>query len=361
MEKRILVFILTLFMVSACSKRETPEDKGTGYLTLNITNGSTSLKAGVEITDFTLRISDGYAEVLKERIGDLPEQIALSAGVYAIEACSADFSEPRFDMPFYSGKTTVEIEAGETKEASLICAQGNAGIKVVWSKDFPILYGTYQAQINCNEGYLTYSPTEERTGYFLPGTVSISIMADGLTINGGTITLAAKDMVTATLRPKEMPSGSLTVEITVDDSVNPREVEVIVDPDSDFTGENSDTNPYNITQAITRQGETAVWIRGYIVGSNPSTTSTYDFRNPATWQATNIVLADGTGVTDSNKCIFVSLPSSGAARTNLNLISHPENLNHRLTIKGNLGTYLSRNGLTNVSSSNTISSVYILE
>jgi len=341
MKKRIIFCVVSFFALCTCNK--TPEEKGTGYLTLNISQ-STSQKAEIEITDFILRINDSYADVLKERISDLPAQIALPAGSYIIEAYSGEFSEPKFETPFYSGKTTVEIEADEAKEASLICSQGNAGIKIVWTGDFSTRYSTYQAQIYCNEGYLNYSSTESRVGYFLPGTVSVSILADGQTITGGTITLAARDVVTAAMRPVAVESGSFAIGISIDETVNERNVEITVDPN--YTGANSETNPYTIAQAIARQGENAVWVTGYIVGAKPS--SGYDFINGETWQATNIVLADDIDETSDTKVIFVELGSSGQYRTNLNLPEHPDILHRKVLLKGNLLAYQSRAGLRNL-------------
>lgn len=335
-----MLLLLSVGVICACSQKETPE-KGTGYLTLNISRG-TSLKSDVEIADFTLRINDGHADAVKERIADLPAEIALPVGTYTIEAYSLEFSGPKYETPFYSGKTTVDIEAGETKEASLVCSQGNAGVKVVWAGEFSTKYSTYQAQINCDAGYLNYSSTESRTGYFLPGTVSVSILADGQTINGGTIALAARDMVTAILRLKEAPAGSLSIDLSVDETVNNREVEVIVDPE--YTDVNSETNPYTIARAIERQGENEVWIIGYIVGSKPS--SGYDYVNSAGWQHTNIVLADDIAETSDTNCIFVELVS-GTFRNSLNLVDNAGNLHRQIVIKGNLAAYHSRSGLKN--------------
>ena len=343
MEKQILLLMTSLFVMCACSKKETTGEKETGYLTLNIIQGA-SLKADVEITDYMLRISDGQTEFVKERIGDLPEQIALPVGSYTVEAYSMEFLQPQFDMPFYSGKTTVEIEAGETNEILLTCSQGNAGVKVVWSNDFPKKFQTYEAQITCDEGYLHYSSEETRTGYFLPGTVSVTILADGQTINGGTITLFARDMVTANLRPKESLSGGLTIEISVDVTVNPREVEVIVDPDYRTVEPNSETNPYSIEQAIEHQGENGVWVEGYIVGA----TTAQNFVT-GNIQATVLVLADDVEETSSTKTILVQLQSGTKPREDLNLVDNPENLYQKVAVKGNLATYSSRPGLLNTS------------
>jgi hypothetical protein len=137
-------------------------------------------------------------------------------------------------------------------------------------------------------------------------------------------------------------SGSLSINISIDEAVNEREVDVLVDPD--YTGANSETNPYTIAQAIARQGESAVWVTGYIVGSKPS--SGYDYVNGA-WQQTNIVLADDINETRDTNCIFVELPA-GANRNILNLIDNPGHLHRRILIRGNLLAYQSRNGLRNI-------------
>jgi hypothetical protein len=345
MRKVVLFLILSVFLTYACSKKETHKT-ASGYLTLNISQ-STSLKNDIDINEFILKISDSRGALLEEYISDLPERIELPVGSYVIEAYSIEFSEPKFDTPFYLGRTVVEIVSGETREASLVCSQGNAGIKLVWSNDFRLLFSTYHAQIRCNEGYLSYSSTETRTGYFLPGTVTVTILADGQTINGGTITLAAKDMVTVALRPKDASSsGNISISMSIDETVNERDEEIIIDPEDINTGANSETNPYTIAQAIAKQGETEVWVVGYIVGAKPS--SGYNFVNPDTWQATNIVLADNIAETNDNNVVFVELLSGSKYRTNLNLMDHAANLHRRVLIKGNLLQYQSRSGLRNL-------------
>lgn len=348
MKRQTCILILSLFVMWACSEKETPEEKGTGYLTVNIGAG-TGLKADIHIEDFILRITDGDGkEEVRGRIGELQSQIALPAGNYTVEAHSVDFSDPKFDVPCYSGTTTAEIVAGETKEVSLVCTQSNAGIKVVWSNEFADLYQTYQAEARCGAGYLSYSATEARTGYFPAGTVSLKISADGKTLNGGTVALEARDLVTVTLRPKVSPTGGFSVTITVDETVNKHDVEFIIDPNDEYTetGNGSEANPYSVAQAIANQGGVDVWVIGYIVGSKPGTG--WDFIN-GTWQATNIILADDASETANTKCIAVEL-GTGSFRTNLNLVDHPELLHRKIAIKGNLLAYQSISGLRNLTS-----------
>ena len=55
MKKRTLVLVLSLFVMWACSEKESPEGRGTGYLTVNVGSGA-GLKADVLIEDFILLI-----------------------------------------------------------------------------------------------------------------------------------------------------------------------------------------------------------------------------------------------------------------------------------------------------------------
>jgi len=47
MHRQVFLFILSLFVICACSKKETSDERETGYLTLNITQ-ATNLKADVD-------------------------------------------------------------------------------------------------------------------------------------------------------------------------------------------------------------------------------------------------------------------------------------------------------------------------
>lgn len=342
MKGSLFFFTLLFFIMWGCSDQDTPLEKGIGYLTLNIQQAS-DLKSDMEIDDFILSIYDMKDHLLvRETIGNLPEQVTLPADRYKVTVYSMEFTDPKFDTPCFSGETEIEIAADETKEIHLTCTQINAGIKILWSNEFAEAYSTYQAEVRSGSARLVYSSVETRTGYFLPGTVTLHISADGQEMHGGSIFLNAKDMVNATLRPVATSSGALSVSLTIDETINERNLDIFPDP----AGENSQDNPYNIAKAIERQGGTEVWVEGYIVGSKPS--SGWEFTNSATWQASNIVLADNADETDSYKCIPVELPSSGSIRNSLNLPANPELLKKKILIRGNLLVYHSRPGLRNI-------------
>ena len=334
------VFFL-IFLVLACSDTEQQRENASGYLLLNIVR-NVSLKAEVDTQEFILRVSSARSEVFKERIGALPAQITLPVSSYIVEVYSMDFAEPRFEAPFYYGRTIVEVEPDTENEAMIVCAQGNAGVKIVWSNDFSDAFSTYQAHISCTHGYLNYSATEIRTGYFLPGSITISIMADGQTINAGTMSLSAQDMITVNLHPNSSLSGNLALAMAFDNTLNEREVDIIISP----IAPNSETNPYTVAQAIERQGEDDVWVSGFIVGSKPSVG--YDFVN-GQWQNTNIVIADDIFETNEHNVVFVEL-STAALRNNIGITggNNHERLHRQVVIKGNLRTYQSRAGLRNI-------------
>ena len=84
------------------------------------------------------------------------------------------------------------------------------------------------------------------------------------------------------------------------------------------------------------------YIRGYIVGYYNGSSIVF---NPSSQQMSssraenNVILADNIEETDWRNVIIVELPTKTALRSKVNLNSNPENLHHRLTVKGLLGDY----------------------
>lgn len=109
--------------------------------------------------------------------------------------------------------------------------------------------------------------------------------------------------------------------------------------------EGSSGAPYTVAEAIAKQGKTAVWVKGYIVGSFDGSITKF---KPGTEGAvaSNVALADTQGETDVEKMIPVQL-GSGALKNAVNLVDHPENFNKQIKIKGDLDTYYSVPGLKN--------------
>lgn len=133
----------------------------------------------------------------------------------------------------------------------------------------------------------------------------------------------------------------------------------IIDPDTGGggggtgSGDGSQGNPYSVADGQANQGSTdTVWTQGYIVGcvkngiSSVSSASDVIIGASSGWDSqTNVLIADSPDETDYTKCIAVNLPSNRPLRTDVNLVSHPENYKKQLAVRGILRTYFSIPGL----------------
>ena len=92
-------------------------------------------------------------------------------------------------------------------------------------------------------------------------------------------------------------------------------------------------NAFSVSQAKDNVGEVDVWITGYIVGGDLSS-SRCSFTPPFS-SRTNIAIADKASCTDKASCMSVQL-SSGAIRDALNLVDNPGLLGTQVWIKGDI-------------------------
>jgi len=94
-------------------------------------------------------------------------------------------------------------------------------------------------------------------------------------------------------------------------------------------------------------GEKDIWVMGYIVGGDLSSSSmslTPPFRS-----MTNLAIAHSPFVVEKDSCVSVQLPK-GAIRDSLNLVSNPERLWKQVYIKGDIvDAYFGIHGIKNVS------------
>ncbi|HEY5507561.1 MAG TPA: DUF6359 domain-containing protein [Paludibacter sp.] len=128
-----------------------------------------------------------------------------------------------------------------------------------------------------------------------------------------------------------------------------QEGEATVDPTDVVSGDGSEATPYNVAGGIANQGASK-WVKGYIVGyaSAAASGTVFTFTADTCTQATNILIAGSSTITDPTKCIPVQLPT-GAVRTGLNLKDVKANLGKQVTLYGSLELYFSKPGLKNTS------------
>ena len=111
---------------------------------------------------------------------------------------------------------------------------------------------------------------------------------------------------------------------------------------------NSESSPYSIAEAFKHSGDTAVWVKGYIVGNvNGQVFDTGCVFAPPFTAASNIILADALTETNPDNCMPVQLPY-GDIRTALSLVSNPDNYHQSLLLKCDLSSYFSVPGIKNV-------------
>lgn len=110
-------------------------------------------------------------------------------------------------------------------------------------------------------------------------------------------------------------------------------------------GDGTEANPYSVAQAISKQGEKGVYVKGYIIGAARSGKGGPKLIESS---GTNIMLAESMDETDVAKMIPVQLPKEAASRDALNLADHPENKGKLVAVNGDLTAYFSAPGLKNV-------------
>jgi len=89
----------------------------------------------------------------------------------------------------------------------------------------------------------------------------------------------------------------------------------------------------SIAQAKNNIGAEDVWVYGYIVGGDLSSSSA-SFNSPFS-SRTNIVIASKSSVTNKSSCLSVRL-EKGDVRDELNLVDNPDNLGCEVFLKGNI-------------------------
>jgi hypothetical protein len=108
----------------------------------------------------------------------------------------------------------------------------------------------------------------------------------------------------------------------------------------------SSAEAMTVSQARSSAGAEDVWISGYIVGGD-LTSSSASFSPPFS-SRTNIVLGPRSSVSSRSSCLAVSLPS-GEIRDDLNLVDNPSLLGRKVVVRGDIvGSYYGLPGLKNL-------------
>ena len=114
-----------------------------------------------------------------------------------------------------------------------------------------------------------------------------------------------------------------------------------------YAGDGTKENPYTVAEVKsncpTEGAINDVYVKGYIVGTAKSNSAFSE--EPV---ISNLFIADSQTETDATNCVPVELKKGSNARTELNLVDHPDNLGKLVVLCGSVTQYFSVPGVKSV-------------
>lgn len=309
--------------------------------------------AGEEVpdtNDFILKIVAQDGSVIYDGpYGRSPETVSVPAGSCNVSIRSSGFSRPAFASPQYGDDQCIVVPAGGVMDVSLSCVQLNAGIRLKISSDFLTAYPKGVLFVRGEDGQLMYSYSEKRIAYFLPGSISVVLSDSGKETLLMTRAIEAREVLSVKMDVAESQSGTQGSGITVqlDTSRIWTDDELVLGEES-LKGD-SPQNAMTVSVAKTNVGRKDVWVSGYVVGGDLSSSDEGISYAPPFDSATNLAIASRAVVSGKSSCLSVQLPS-GDIRDALNLVSNPGLIGRRISIRGDItASYFGLTGIKNVS------------
>ncbi len=309
----------------------------------NLQNPSSRAAASFPDTNsFHLNITGPEGgQVYDGTYGDAPESFSVPAGSYTVSVRSCSFTEPIFDCPQYGDTRIVSVPSGGKCGVKLSCTQLNAGIRLRADDSFVVSYPGASLILKSVDGSLMYGYSEKRTAFFNPGTIWLDLS------DGGSITtlfsriLSPQEILTLNLSAADTPAGNGGG--TAEDSPTAGRISISVDTSRNWTVDSfvsggtaagsELSSAYSVGQAKAHIGESGVWVYGYIVGGD-CTSSNCSFTPPFS-SDTHLLIAPKTSSADKASCLSVEL-RKGDIRDALNIKDHPELLGSQIFVKGDI-------------------------
>lgn len=311
-------------------------------------------KASAEIpdtNDFILKITDAKGKALYEgAYGQSPESLLVDPGNYTVSIQSLTFTAPAFARPQYGDEQVVVVKGGSSVTVKLNCTLLNAGIRLKIAPDFLTSYPDGVLYVKSSDARLMYSYSEKRIAYFKPGAVSLVLYDNGKDETLLTRTLAAQEILTLNISaPGGGKATSSAIQVAVDTTKNWQSESYVIgggNSGSNTGGETGDA--ISASEAGNHAGENDVWVYGYIVGGDLTTSGT-TVKTSSVTKNTHLAIAARASVTAKASCVAVELPK-GDLRDALNLVDHPDLIGTRIYLHGNIvASYFGTTGLKNVS------------
>ena len=358
-DRNFFFLILALAAFSAfsvsCDKSDAAES-GDGELRLYFSyvpeGFSDETKSLVEIpdtNDFLLDVRDESGEVIYNgKFGDSPESIRVSPGSYTVKVVSGEFNFPAFSKPQFGDEQCIVVEKGGIVNVALECRQLNSGIRLNIDKNFLTEYPEGVLFLRSSSGSLMYGYSERRIAYFKPGNVSLVLSQGAEDKTLFTRVLGAQEILVLDINVSSGTSDSDSgISILIDTSRIWLNDEYLLGSENGTGSGSTEDRPLSVNQAKESIGAEDVWVKGYIVGGD-LTSSSISFSTPFS-SATNLAIAARSSASSKESCMSVSLPS-GKIRDALNLVDRPQLLGRQVCLKGDIvESYFGIPGLKNVS------------
>ncbi len=333
--------LILLSSINSCEILGLSPEEKLGELRIAFAGEQESLtRAGIAIpdtSDFLLTIKDSKGKPVYEgKYGDSPESFPLSSDSYTVTIVSEEFSKPKFSSPQFGDEQCILVPEGKTVDLKLVCMQMNSGIRLKIDSGFLDEYPEGVLMLKSSSGRLVYGYSEKRIAYFKPGEVSL-ILNEGKT---------DKLLMTRELKPRDIlelkvgvavsggsgsGDGLWNMSVVVDTLRNWKYDSYIIGGDNG--GGSGTYDAMTVAEALSSIGEEEVWVSGYIVGGDLSSSSA-SFQKPFE-SRTNILLGPRSSTSDKESCLSVQLPS-GELRETLNLVDSPELLGRKVCLKGDI-------------------------
>lgn len=288
----------------------------------------------LDTNSFILNVSDSKGAVIYSgSFGAAPSRIMVSEGTYTVSIVSGEFTTPLFDAPQYGDTRVVAVKSGEDCSVILECAQLNSGVRLKIDPAFLTVFPDAVMYLKSPDGKLMYGYAEKRVAYFKPGKVSLVMNRSGAETTVCSRTLESRQILTLNVEVSGGGTGlDAGIHVKVDTSRLWTSENVLIGGGGSDRGDDI-SNAYSVSQAKNHIGAVDVWVYGYIVGGDLSS-SKCSFNAPFN-SRTNLVIAEKSSCTDKEDCLSVQLPQ-GILRDALNLVDHPDNIGRVVKLKGDI-------------------------
>ncbi len=339
--------------ILALSCNKMPSEPGQGSLSWRFNSGIPT-RSTIDIPDtdaFILKVTNSASETIYlGPYGRSPESILVNPGTYTVRAVSREFDKPEFEAPQFGDEQVVVVTAGSSTKVNLDCSQLNCGLFLKAGTGFKETYPSGSLSVSSADGVLDYATGGKGTGYFKPGLVTVRLDDGSGPKPILSRLLEARQMLSLGIAcPEQSASdGGITINVDTLRIWDDEEFVIGSGADAGVTPEKA----YGTAAIREHAGEKGVWVAGYIVGGDLSSSKNGIKFEPPFSSMTNIAMSARASVSEKNSCIAVQL-TKGRFRDVLNLVEHPDLLGKKVFIKGDLeSSYYGLPAIKNISDLN---------